>query len=162
MSRRWVQWTLTFLVLTLQLKAALLHWNDPSATIYWGKKAISLFSQSPWHSSLTETQTLSPFYHFCRCRQSLGGQSIVRRFQSPVSHPHQWYRLQWIPHPNDVPRFAAAADWEVAWHGTKLEALYSTAVYGRLFPSAHITQGHRFFHSFPGIYLHRDKLAHKA
>ena len=55
-----------------------------------------------------------------------------------------------------------AADWQVAWHGSKVEALYSTMYYGELFVSDDIEKGHRFREGRPGIYVHSAAFAKKA
>ena len=52
--------------------------------------------------------------------------------------------------------------WVRAWHGTKLEALYSQTNFGRLFSSSIVRQGERFFTGSPGVYLHKDSTKHKA
>ena len=52
--------------------------------------------------------------------------------------------------------------WVRAWHGTKLEALYSQIYFGRLFSSSSVQQGERFFSGSPGVYLHENSTKHKA
>jgi hypothetical protein len=49
-----------------------------------------------------------------------------------------------------------------AWHGTKLEALYSQIYFGRLVSSTSAQLGERFFSGSPGVYLHKDSTRHKA
>ena len=46
-------------------------------------------------------------------------------------------------------------------HGTKLEALYSVAYFGRLFESRHQSKGSVLFQGAPGISLHKDGTRHK-
>ena len=84
-------------------------------------------------------------------------------FSAPQQHDLQRFRLQWLPFGADVVATALEEEgWVLAWHGTKLEALYSQIMFGRLFASSAWGAGERFFSGAPGVYLHQDKTAHKA
>ena len=80
-----------------------------------------------------------------------------------------WYRLDWMPFLRDggrsgLPRQSpgengtidGVSDWQRAWHGCKLEALYSIMFHGSLLESSDSSRGERF--ALPGIYLHKDAL----
>ena len=54
------------------------------------------------------------------------------------------------------------AGWEVAWHGCKVEAVYSICVAGKLLESRDEEAGERYLEGAPGVYLHREKTAAKA
>ena len=47
-----------------------------------------------------------------------------------------------------------------AWHGSKVEALYSIMYHGRIFASC--DPAHRFWEDAPGVYVHKDSTGHKA
>ena len=51
---------------------------------------------------------------------------------------------------------AGKAQWETAWHGCKIEALFSIMYNGFLAPSCDPGQGHRCLTDAPGIYVHQD------
>ena len=57
---------------------------------------------------------------------------------------------------------AGPTQWETAWHGCKIEALFAIMTGGRLNASEDEAQGHRFFHDAPGIYVHKDKTRKKT
>ena len=50
-------------------------------------------------------------------------------------------------------------DWTRAWHGTKMEALYSIMFFGRLFESRQTHKGERHFEGALAVYLHKDETA---
>ena len=54
------------------------------------------------------------------------------------------------------------ASWTEAWHGCKIESVYSILYHGRLEESCNIARGDRFFSDAPGVYLHHDQTAHKS
>ena len=48
------------------------------------------------------------------------------------------------------------ADWQRAWHGCKIDSIYSIMYKGRLTASCDYARGHRFFRECPGVYCHND------
>ncbi len=54
------------------------------------------------------------------------------------------------------------AEWARAWHGCKMQALYSIMFHGRLAASCDLERGDRFFAECPGVYCHKDATRFKA
>ena len=96
------------------------------------------------------------------------GRPIRNMIDPPQPQENGWYRCPWRPfHFEHLPRKSIGphskyAEWRLAWHGCKLEGLYSIMYHGKLFASEDGTQGHRFFPDVPGVYVHKDKTGHKA
>ena len=59
-------------------------------------------------------------------------------------------------------RETEAAGWVRAWHGCKLEALYSILYHGGFVESRDRGQGERLLHRAPGVYVHNDVTAQTA
>ena len=92
---------------------------------------------------------------------------VSERIGPPQPFAGGWFRCQWLEF-NETNLLLETAyktkktDWQRAWHGCKLEALYSIMYHGKVNSSSHSGQGHRFFDNEPGIYLHKQKTAIKA
>lgn len=54
------------------------------------------------------------------------------------------------------------SDWRHAWHGCKIEGLYTNMQAGSLRPSQDTERGERFFHQPLGVYVRSQKTAVKA
>ncbi|MCP3917988.1 MAG: hypothetical protein GY711_20770 [bacterium] len=78
----------------------------------------------------------------------------------PERRDSGWWRLPLRDVPPPPPR--PDADWQRAWHGSVVEAVYSVLYHGRLWASAEADHGERFFDGCPGVYCFRDTLAEKA
>ena len=104
-------------------------WNLPGSTLYWGKRTAQAFAATPQLEGLDPLQCL---YRFLRARVDFQSKPILRRFGFPIQFKDNWFRLAWLPrttkYGDDYP-----AGWERAWHGSKMESLYSIAVHGILF-----------------------------
>lgn len=91
--------------------------------------------------------------------------SVARRLGDPEPHSQGWFRLRWLPLQEGCAGTASASDlsrWERAWHGCKLESLYSILAHGRLCESTTTSPGDRTIMDVPGVYLHKDATQHKA
>ena len=53
-------------------------------------------------------------------------------------------------------------DWKRAWHGSKIEALYSIMYHQEINSSEDAERGHRFLENKPGVYCFKDELRSKA
>ena len=53
-------------------------------------------------------------------------------------------------------------DWKRAWHGSKIEALYSIMSHQEINSSEDEGRGHRFLENKPGVYCFGDDLRSKA
>ena len=86
----------------------------------------------------------------------------------PAAKEGGWFRCEWLPFQetplaeNSLVSGGGPADWHRAWHGCKIEALYSVMCEGRLRASCNTNLGHRFFEGAPGVYLHKDENREKA
>ena len=47
-------------------------------------------------------------------------------------------------------------DWQLAWHGTKVQCTYSIIIWRRILESHNASLGHQYGYS-PAVYLHNDK-----
>ena len=83
-------------------------------------------------------------------RMGRDGRPIRYMIDSPQPQENGWYRCPWRPfHFEHLPRKSIGphskyAEWRLAWHGCKLEGLYSIMYHGKLFASEDGTQA-----SFP-------------
>ena len=96
------------------------------------------------------------------------GLPISRKLGQPEPQANGWWRLPWISFdeaalPTEpLGEWDTEATWNRAWHGTKIEALYSIMYHGKLAASHDAELGHRFFEGLPGVYVFRDDLRAKA
>ena len=76
--------------------------------------------------------------------------SVSDKIGPPKPFAGGWFRCQWLEF-NETNLLLETAyktkktDWQVAWHGCKLEALYAIMYHGKLIASSDREQGHRFF-----------------
>ena len=84
----------------------------------------------------------------------------------------RWHHIPWKPFvETNLPRttqghadnhHGGQADWQVAWHGSKFETLYSAMYHGQLAESCSLERGDRFCPGAPGVYLHGETTKEKA
>ena len=133
-------------------------WHD---TLYWGKKSRHLFK-------VVEGARVDVMKMWVFLEKRLGPdrQPITNKLGLPVDMGGGLYRLRCLLHTDiHMPQESlagGAAEWARAWHGCPLEALYSILYHGRLMESSDESQGHRFFSGSPGVYVHKEAIAHKA
>ena len=127
--------------------------------------------------------SIEPVLEFLRVREQANGKPVLdlldvhNMVQVPVethngmsleTRKGMWFRFPWkaFPGVDMLPTKSTSgagdADWQRAWHGSKLEALYSIMYHGMLAASCSTANGHVFFKDAPGVYAHKDKTAHKA
>ncbi|CAK0870886.1 unnamed protein product [Prorocentrum cordatum] len=99
---------------------------------------------------------------FLRAREGPGGESVLSLLGPPLRQEDGWYSLQWRQFDRARQREDGRARWVRAWHGCKLEALYSILYHGRLRASCDKSMGDRYFDGAPGIYVHKDATSRKA
>ena len=73
-----------------------------------------------------------------------------------------WFQCQWLGPDNAYIAPGTNPHWEPAWHGCKLEALYSIMYHGELFESSDDSQGQRYLTGASGIYVHKTGTKVKA
>jgi len=138
-----------------------LQWNDDSLILYWGKKTRLSFPPIP--GAVVDRDRSTSFF---RQRPGLDGEPISNLIGYPQAAGGPWFRCSWLSYTENIyadPGTSTSdANWELAWHDTKFEALYNTMYAGELFVSDDEEKGHRFLPGRPGIYAHSMKNAIKA
>ena len=107
-------------------------------------------------------------WRFLEKRLGPDGEPVTSLLDKPVDMGGGWYRLRCLLHTDifmpqeSLAEGGGAAEWMRAWHGCPLEALYSILYHGSLMESCDKSHGHRFWPESPGVYVHKEDLAHKA
>ena len=136
-------------------------WNSRVAYATWNRRQAQHYE--PGSFPVSPSERLADFYTLLDCRSDREGLPLSRRFGPALEVESNWFRLPWLSSGGDGVIDALESEgWVRAWHGTKLEALYSQIYFGRLFSSSSVQQGERFFSGSPGVYLHKDSTKHKA
>jgi len=141
-------------------------WNDVQPFVRWGNKAYRKFG-GKWGVPPVPMTTprIEVVEKFLSLRLDAEGEPVRARIGKPEEKNQGWWRFPWLGADGCGPIRAdvcAGAGWERAWHGTKLEGLYSTMYHGRLFVSYEDVLGGRALQGMPGIYCHGDLLEYKA
>ena len=141
-------------------------WNNKTQIRYWSRRMYTNFKTR----GIGETKPdINKVLKFLSLRRGRNGQPVSELLDSPVWKRKGWYRCSWIGF--DEARLPVKslgqynhgeADWQLAWHGCKFEALCSIMYHGRLNASCDREKGERFFPDKPGVYVHKDVTAHKA
>ena len=99
-------------------------WNARSACLTWNRRQAHLFEAGPYPA--TPSERLADFYTFLYGRSDSECLPLALRFAPPLEMEPRWLRLPWLPSGGDAVSTALESEgWVRAWHGTKLEALYS-------------------------------------
>jgi len=144
-----------------------LTWNDRASYEYMNNKARKIFPDP----GSDKPPDLSVFLDFLRLRKGADGVPMLSKLGTPqMQTGGDWFRLQWQPHAT-----ASSADscqrlyqptpgMEKAWHGCKLEALYSIMYHGCILESSDKSKGHRFFadKKARGVYCFGGTKSYKA
>jgi len=134
-------------------------WNE-AKTFGWGKKSSWYFPKEVEEAKVD----IQKFLNFLFLRLSRDGRPLTSLLGSPEEKPDGWFRLPWATFdakalPEDSPgemAFDGKAEWQRAWHGPKLEGLYSIMYHGKLAASRNAEQGERLLKNLPGVYVHKD------
>lgn len=143
-----------------------LDWNQATDLYYWGNKT------KRWYPAVKGANAdIGKMLHFLSVRPGPDGQPVSNRIGEPVLMDQGWFRCPWLDFNEastpvetvgswaDVP---GKADWQRAWHGCKVESLYSIMYHGKLFASKDAERGDRFSEKAPGVYVHKDGSGAKA
>ena len=104
-------------------------WNARAAYITWNRCQANQFEAGPFPT--TPNEWLADLYTFLNCRSDSGGRPLSLHFAPPLEKEPCWFRLPWLPSGGDAVSAALETEgWVRAWHGTKLEALYSQIFFG--------------------------------
>ena len=127
------------------------HWNDDKNRSYgyWKNRSSKQFQG-------VEAPDVSVIQSFLRMRPDAVGQPVLKKLGPPTAMGEGWHRLPVVAFDAD-----ACQGWERAWHGCKVEAVYSILYHGQLAESR-LVPGERVLEGAPGVYTHRDCRSHKA
>jgi len=153
------------------------EWNRPDnepadsdeSQLFWGsKKCKEHFGRDPRFSSSSssrpdeaaEPDVAGMLHSFLKTRPGKqGGYNLCRKFGPPVRQEDGWFRFEWTK----KSRVPSEGKWQRAWHGCKMEALYSIIYWEGLFESCKDQyDGDRNFAGLPGVYVHKDKTGYKV
>ena len=140
-------------------------WNRPDnepegseqAALFWGKRTRTLLDSLPMQGARADAASM--LRGFLETRPGPDGQSLLERLGPPIRQEGGWFSFAWKPFSYEC---LPAGKWERAWHGCKLEALYSILYHEKLLESRDRNRGHRLFEGLPGVYVHKDKTARKS
>eukprot|EP00929_Paragymnodinium_shiwhaense_P084786 TRINITY_DN45376_c0_g1_i3.p1 TRINITY_DN45376_c0_g1~~TRINITY_DN45376_c0_g1_i3.p1 ORF type:complete len:544 (-),score=105.98 TRINITY_DN45376_c0_g1_i3:58-1689(-) len=130
-------------------------WNkvDTEAEVYWGRKGRRQFG-GPCKA---RADICAMIYEFGMTRHDPRGQPLTVLLCPPVPTKDGWVRfaIRSSVQPD-------AGNWQRAWHGCKLEAVFSILYHGELLESTPEEEGERTKFGKAGIYLHSDKNSYKC
>ena len=138
-------------------------WKEEQEVVYWGawgRKQLPIVKGA--------RADIGSILEFLEIRMDKDGHPVRDLIGDPQPQTHGWYRCEWksfdleqLP-TQSTGEFGPKAEWKRAWHGCKLEGLYSIMYRGSLCESCDASQGHRLFDEVPGVYVHKDGTALKA
>lgn len=144
-------------------------WNYSANFFTWNKYEKKKYKRVPVKADFLN------IHRFFLVRPTVTGSSIALLLGEPEPHPGGWFRCPWLPfvgeanlpkESNGAHAWKGRAEWAKAWHGSKIEALYSIMYRGRLEPSMSIGRGDRYLWSgnvpLLGVYAFSDQLKAKA
>ena len=109
------------------------------------------------HKPVADVATI---IRFLAKRKDAEGRPVIERLGSPQPQADGWWRLRWLEFTDDDILMLERHGLDKAWHGCKLEALYSILYHGRLRESRKL--GDRWLQGLPGVYVHKPQTARKA
>ena len=119
-------------------------WNNAKFAHTWNSKTVVPNSPPDCYSHNSESRFLTVM-SFLRARKNAKGFSLDTLLGPPQCMPDRWVRFPWIPFETKGSSPSARGTWKRAWHGSKMEALYSIAYHGLLVESGDAARGERFF-----------------
>lgn len=132
-------------------------WNGTGVEAYWNARVAKNFSD------LGNCETdVEKMVQFLRMRSDPDGEPVSQRLGDPCPRGDGWFSLDFLETTAVVKANLENLGWTRAWHGTKIECLYSILYHGRLFESRDSERGDRMLTDSPGVYVHKDGTSHKA
>lgn len=111
-------------------------WNVEMPMVFWGKKVKNRFKY--FAHPVVDVRVV---VDFLKLRKGPDGESVYTRFNAPVEHPDGWYRLEWVgPNSFDPDE---EGEFERAWHGAKMEGVFSISYHGKFRESSDPAAGDR-------------------
>jgi hypothetical protein len=132
-------------------------WNN-TLTLSWGKRARPKFPEPPPASNVS----ISLMLDFLQKRTTKEGAPVRQLLGPPVPQDEGWYRLEWTQLGSMAEGSLEAEGWEHAWHGCKLEGLYSILYHGRLAESRSRERGEQHLDGAPRVCMYKDSTRSKA
>ena len=93
-------------------------------------------------------------------RKDAEGRPVIEGLGSPQPQADGLWRLRWLEFTDDDILMLERHGLDKAWHGCKLEALYSILYHGRLRESRKL--GDRWLQGLPGVYVYKPQTARTA
>ena len=134
-----------------------LHGIEIKHEVWKKKRNFERFPDKPG----MQADPLRVIRQFLKTRPGPKDENLFEKLGPPLRHDDGWFCFEWLPERGDWEMDLPSA-WEIAWHGCKVEALYSIMYHGRLFESRKKNEGDRILDDLPGVYVHQDKARHKA
>lgn len=139
-------------------------WNEKVQPLFWGRRAQRLFP-----SLEGACVDIEKVLNFFALRPGPDGRPVSVLLGEPVTKEGGWFQFPWLAFREDILPTSTQGDWgegkaewQRAWHGCKMEALYSIMYHGQLAASCDAERGDRFHPQAPGVYCHKDVTMHKA
>ena len=130
------------------------EWNQPTG-MYWGKHAKKFFQNKSWGHLVESPATPNIDALLCFLHE----RNILHKLCAPVAHDDGWWRMHWAGlRLTDV----VQDGWLRAWHGTKIESIWSIVHHGCLLSSGVNVMRERTKQSLVGVYAHNDATHKKA
>ena len=145
-------------------------WNYKVKSFTWNGKIKQRHKNSQQPGAPTPSADFEIFQQFLAKRVTSEGQPLMELLGQGEPQADGWMRYPWAGMvEKNLPTKSkgkhahnGSSDWQRAWHGCKLEALYSIMYHGRLAASCDAERGDRFFPEAPGVYCHGDGNKEKA
>jgi len=136
--------------------------SHPQHALFWSKDAVTRRLNLPSNEEQREVD-LNVIIAFLQSRLGLVGEEISSSLRPPIRLYNGWVRFP-VQHLTDTAwpgyqREPYGHGWERAWHGCKLEGVFSMLHEGRLRKSG---DDGRTLGGVQGVYVHQDNTAAKA
>ncbi|CAK0868013.1 unnamed protein product, partial [Prorocentrum cordatum] len=113
------------------------EWNELARPLYWGKRTAKIFATSS--RVARHPVDAGTIMRFLRLRLGPDGMPVAELLRPPEPRGGGWFRCAWAAFSDlKLPKSSSGlgiggnlAEWVVAWHGCKVEALYSIMYHGR-------------------------------
>jgi len=134
-----------------------LDWHDRANFKHWRTTDMQTFTRV-----VGAVVKVEKVIDFLSMRLGFDGKPVASRLEPAEFKGDGWYRLCVRAFSDaDLPKQSAGtrskdSDWQHAFHGQKIEGLYSTLCHGCLFASCDKSSGHTFFEGCPGVYCHQN------
>ena len=125
--------------------------------LFWSVKMHHLFKENKDRKA-----DIRVMIAFLRNRLDSTGTSVMEQLEYPIRQGNNWFSFAFKPYTASVDTELRDAGWLRAWHGCKIESLYSILYHGQLFESADPSRGERTKGGKAGVYLHKDGTGAKA